>query len=167
MPTYDLSALPLDQKTSICTKNTAFCLNTCLQQVQVNTCDPITMQFQCSCSSGPLPVDIHYFPIQAQQCVGETQDCRNGCAISAGSNSGQLQTCSNNCDVYFACGTAAAKEKMIFYPSNSATTATVPSATVSNVLSTTTPLHTSGVQGVEVSLVGIFVMFFILCRTLV
>jgi hypothetical protein len=110
---YDLANLPIEDRKSICTKNTAFCLNACLQKISTNICVIDTLQFSCVCQDGTFPVDLHYFPIQAQQCVGENQDCRNECATS-GKIGNELDTCSNLCDQKFVCGTPNAMEKKNF-----------------------------------------------------
>ena len=117
---YSVGKLPLDQRQSICTKTTAFCLNACLQKTSSNTCDVETMAFSCLCEDGKSPVDVHYFPIQAQQCVGENQDCRNSCA-SQGLIGQALDTCSNLCDQQFVCGTPNAQEQLDFYSSDGST----------------------------------------------
>lgn len=113
---YNLALLPLADRESICNKNTAFCLNACLQKTSSNLCAVDTMQFSCVCQDGKLPVDVHYFPIQAQQCVGENQDCRNECATRKTRN--EIDACSNLCDQHFVCGTPNAAEQTNFQASD-------------------------------------------------
>jgi hypothetical protein len=110
---YDLAALPINERQMICGKNIAFCLNACNQLVSENTCSMHTMAFTCTCTNGQSPVDIHYFPIQAQQCIGENQDCRNACSSSF-PISDNVSVCSNLCDQKFVCGTPNAAEEKIF-----------------------------------------------------
>ena len=117
---YDISSLPVDQKQTICDKHIAFCTNTCNGNTLRNSCNASTMVFDCACSAGPLPVSLHYFPIQAQQCVGETQDCRDMCVANDPTGK-DVVACSARCDKTFACGTAAAAEKMNFSPDASLT----------------------------------------------
>ncbi len=116
----NLVDLPLDQKQTICVKSTSFCLNTCNQLVKENTCDAATLQFSCVCSNGPLPVSIHFFPIQAQQCVYETQQCRDDCAVLHGANVDNMVMCSNLCDQHFNCGTPTAKETKNYFSQSTA-----------------------------------------------
>ena len=59
---YNLAALPLGDRTSICTKTTAFCLNACLQKVSSNLCAVSTMQFSCVCENGSSPSTFTTFP---------------------------------------------------------------------------------------------------------
>lgn len=132
-----LANLPADQKTSICAKSVAFCLNTCLQKVAVNTCDPISMSWDCQCADLPLPVSVHYFPIQAQQCVMETQDCRNECAVT-GKTGQEIDTCSNLCDQKFVCGTPDAKETVNFNKAPLTVPSNAPTSSMSTGVSTQT-----------------------------
>lgn len=109
----DISSLPADQKATICTKNTAFCVNVCLQKTLVNTCDSNSLVWDCQCQDNALPVSKHYFPIQAQQCVFETQQCRNACVTTGGAVQA-IETCSNLCDQQFNCGNPTAGEQTNF-----------------------------------------------------
>jgi hypothetical protein len=140
---YDLAALPSDQKKSICDKNIAFCTNTCVRGLLKNTCDPQTMSFECQCV-GDLPVSKMYFPINAQQCVGETQDCRNSCFFEFTSDTDKVTTCSNTCDAEFSCGTKQSKQSKQFYvEKKEEKTTTSPVSTSQREVETGAPVSTS------------------------
>ena len=110
---YDLRNLPFVQRSQICSNNVAFCLNACQHKITSNTCDANTMIWVCQCDGMAVPVSKHYFPLQATQCIGENQDCRDNCFTSG--NTGQaLDSCGNICDQQFVCGTPNATEKIDF-----------------------------------------------------
>ena len=110
---YDIRGLPGDTRNALCNKNTAFCLNACLQKVATNTCSPSTMVWSCQCASGAPPVSNSFFPIQAQQCIGENGECRAAC-VKTGGGQQAVSTCSYNCDQKFVCGTAKSGETKNF-----------------------------------------------------
>lgn len=145
---FNLAALPYDQKKSICDKNLAFCERTCSQGVLVNSCDSENMSFECDCV-GNLPVSHLYFPINAQQCVGETQDCRNACFFEFTSNTDKVATCSNTCDAEMACGTAKSTQKKQFFVNSNSTSSSTsePTSTKFSSTSSQTPLSTTFVKG--------------------
>ncbi len=114
---YDVRRLPEATRRSLCGKNTAFCLNACLQKTSANTCDVNTMLWECVCDGSKVPVSPHYFPLQAQQCIGENGDCRNACVIdgsASGQSSAEINACAYACDQKFVCGTATAGESKNF-----------------------------------------------------
>src|SRR5947209_16781611 len=112
---FDLAAnLTSDQRTAVCQKNLMYCANTCgAPNTKINFCSKDNLLWGCKCSTTPLQVSYHSFPIQSQQCQGEVSECQQNCVLTMPVQI-QVQSCSIACSTQAKCGSPLATETKNF-----------------------------------------------------
>lgn len=95
---FNASNVPEEEKNIWCSDQQSQCILVCQDsgnQNEINTCDPVTLDWNCICSNGLAPNTTRYtLPIPFFKCSYDQQECVSHCATG---NSGCQDSCDKHC----------------------------------------------------------------------